>query len=315
MTHRWLSIPLALLFVHCDPVAMAPPKTDAPSTTDLALNAKRSFWTALHAARYESIDGLLEDLTAAYIEAPSDSELALLTAHAHLWRLSERSRLDPVPARITDHAALAAHYFSQAERMSPEDDRIPGWLGGTLAALGSINDDERLKRQGYFTLLDSAARFPEFNHFSFGYALSTLPPEHARWPEVVAAMWTSVDVCAGRSVPREAPDYEPFASQKAEEADLAGRRRVCWNSALAPHNFEGFFLHNGDVLVKNGQPEVAIVMYENAKLSRTYGSWTYRDVLEERIASAPARARRFGSDGSGEMMVSSSFACTGCHAE
>jgi len=37
-------------------------------------------------------------------------------------------------------------------------------------------------------------------------------------------------------------------SKKTKE----GKKRVCWNSWIAPHNFEGFFLNMGDMLVKSG---------------------------------------------------------------
>jgi hypothetical protein len=254
-----------------------------------------------------------ESLTAAYVAEPRDGELALLLGHAHLWKLAERSREPALAAAITDHAVLATHYFDQAETMKPDDTRIKGWLGGSQLALASINDDERMRRRGYFTLRAGAEAYPEFNEFSFGYAMSVLPKSHERWSEVVDAMWKSVDVCAGEKVSRQSPDYAPFNSEAAEHADLAGPRRACWNSEIAPHNFEGFFLHNGDVLVKNAQPEVAVKMYQNAKLSRSYAEWPYRDVLEQRIASVKARAERFELDGSGEMMVASAQTCTGCH--
>jgi hypothetical protein len=297
----------------CDPVAMAPDKTNVPANNPSAVQAKRAFREALRAGQYDALPEVTSALTTAYVADPRDAELALLAGHAHLWRLAERSRLAAVPATITDEAVLAAHYFDQAKAMRPEDSRIDGWFGSTLLALGAINDDEHLRRKGYFALKSGASAYPEFNHFTFGYAMSTVPVTHERWPEVVRAMWESVDVCAGSAVSREVPDYARYASAQAEERDRSGARRVCWNSALAPHNFEGFFLQGGDVLVKNGQPDAAIRMYENARLSRSYASWPHRDALERRISSARARAERFRTTGDGEMMVDSPLACTGCH--
>ena len=64
-------------------------------------------------------------LTAAYLENPSDPELALLLPHVHLWTLSERSRgaaaADP---GITDHAILADRYFGEAHALASSDARI-----------------------------------------------------------------------------------------------------------------------------------------------------------------------------------------------
>ena len=72
-----------------------------------------------------------------------------------------------------------------------------------------------------------------------------------------------------------------------------GPRRVCWNSWIAPHNFEGFFLNFGDMLVKAGQPELAVSMYRNAQLAREYATWPYKAVLEARIRDAAKNVEAF----------------------
>jgi hypothetical protein len=94
---------------------------------------------------------------------------------------------------------------------------------------------------------------------------------------------------------------------------------VCWNSWIAPHNFEGFFLNFGDMLVKAGQPETAVVMYRNARLAREFPTWPYRAVLEARIANAAANVEPFrradSPPGAPALMVRSAFACMACHQE
>jgi len=62
----------------------------------------------------------------------------------------------------------------------------------------------------------------------------------------------------------------------------APKKRVCWNSWIAPHNFEGFFLNLGDMLVKAGDWQTAQKIYANAKLPKEYATWKYQAVLEER---------------------------------
>ena len=98
-----------------------------------------------------------------------------------------------------------------------------------------------------------------------------------------------------------------------------GPKRVCWNSWIAPHNFEGFFLNFGDMLVKAGQPETAVTMYGNARLAREFPAWPYRAVLEARIAGAAANVEAFRkadpAPGSPALMIRSPFACTACHQE
>ena len=99
-----------------------------------------------------------------------------------------------------------------------------------------------------------------------------------------------------------------------------GKKRACWNSKKAPHNFEGFFLNMGDLLVKKGKPALAKKIYGNAKLSKTYQKWPFRGVLEQRIANAEKNVELFrkkidsGDNPKHDMlMFNSSFACMACH--
>ncbi len=77
--------------------------------------------------------------------------------------------------------------------------------------------------------------------------------------------------------------------------------------------FDRFFVHTGDVLVKNGEPELAVAMYQNARFSLSFRRWPFQETLAERIAAAEARALRFEREGEGDMMVNSTISCTGCH--
>jgi hypothetical protein len=122
-------------------------------------------------------------------------------------------------------------------------------------------------------------------------------------------------VCVGEKVDRANPDYARYMRLETKE----GPKRVCWNSWIAPHNFEGFFLNFGDMLVKAGQPEVAAAMYRNATHAREYPGWRYKAVLEERIVNAAKNVEAFrrpepGPD-SATLMVRSTFACMGCHQQ
>jgi hypothetical protein len=100
-----------------------------------------------------------------------------------------------------------------------------------------------------------------------------------------------------------------------------GTKRVCWNSRIAPHNFEGFFLNMGDMLVASGDWQTAQIIYANAKLSATYAQWPYRGVLEQRIVNARANGEAFRGpvgrnrqNGTGpRLMIAESFSCMACH--
>jgi len=104
-------------------------------------------------------------------------------------------------------------------------------------------------------------------------------------------------------------------------ATTEGKKLACWNTWIAPHNFEGFFLNMGDMLVKAGDWQMGRKLYENARLSPTYAQWPYREVLEQRIREAPGNGAVFNAVGEAkvpadqQIMIKSTFACMACHQQ
>lgn len=187
-------------------VYSAPRKVAHASDSPQAIQAQQAFRAALLAQRYEALPELTEALTAAYVKYPNDPKLALLVGHAHLWRVAERDRDPNRRAGVTDALVLANFYFNEAYRLQPDDHRIAGWMASTQIALGSVHDDERARRRGYFTLKASAQAYPEFNYFTMGYVLSRLPAGDPKLGEAVEAMWTALDRCLGHKADRRHPD-------------------------------------------------------------------------------------------------------------
>jgi hypothetical protein len=300
----------------------APAKSPSTVRTPASVQADEQFWRTLHGGDYERIPSALTALKAAYLADPSDAVTAAHIGWLHIWRLAERARLAPaLGPEITDHAVLARKYFEEAVRLDPREARYLGFYASLLMAEGSIHRDEKLVRRGYYTMRDAVAAWPEFNYFTAGYSAGALPHDSPRFREGLEAQWRNLDVCVGERVDRTNPDYRRYMRLETRE----GPKRVCWNSWIAPHNFEGFFLNLGDMLVKAGQPETAVTMYGNARLASAYATWPYRDVLEARIASAAANVEAFRrpeaapgtppTPGAPTMMVRSRYACMGCHQQ
>jgi len=80
--------------------------------------------------------------------------------------------------------------------------------------------------------------------------MSSRPYDSERFKEGLDDQWRNLDVCVGETVDRQHPDYARYMRLETRE----GPKRVCWNSWIAPHNFEGFFLNFGDMLVKGASP-------------------------------------------------------------
>ena len=292
-------------------VATAPAKLAQP-TDDHGRAVAAQFWDALHAGAYERIDALLESHAQVLVATPGDASTAAHKGWLHAWRLAERARAAPA-ARITEHATLARVLFDDAARLKPEDARILGFAAGFTMTEATIAGDQKALRRGYYRMKDAVAAFPEFNLFTSGYTMSSGASDSAAFREGLEQQWATLDVCFGERVARQSPRLDKYLALRTTE----GTKRVCWNSWIAPHNWEGFFLNFGDMLARARDRPNARAMYEAARLSETYSQWPWREVLERRLAhldELPDRLERAAADErEWTPMVKSAFACSGCH--
>ena len=310
--------PLALLIFFlggCSSIAIALAPTREPEApSDATERGERLFAEALLEGSYERLPEILEELTRLSVEHPRDGRLHLLLGMAHLWRVSEKER-DPAPSpRLTEHVVLSRHYLGSARALLPEDPRVHGWNAGAMLATATLLDDARARREGYFEMQDAMSDFPEFNLFSASFVFSRLPADDPKYePEVVDSMFEATARCYG-DADRWAERRASVAAAMAEVERPTDERRVCYPSPDAPHNVEGFFLHFGDALSKAGRLDDAREAWSLAQLVPSFRTWPYRAELEARLADPEAHSRvaRAGRAGEG-MMITSRFACSGCH--
>jgi len=310
-------ITTASLVTGCSALAIwaAADKVPSGERTAAALRADELFWRTLHGGRYDRIPAVLTALKAAYLENPSDPVTAAHVGWMHIWQLAERARQEP-PGRdpgITDHAVLGRKYFEEAVRLNPREARYQGFYAALLLTEGTIHRDEKLRRRGYYAMREAIAAWPEFNYFTAGAVFSGQPHDSERFAEGLEYQWLTLDACAGEKVDRADPDLARYMHLETK----AGPKRVCWNSWIAPHNFEGFFLNMGAMLVKAGKPEIAVKVYANARHTPDFASWPYRDVLEDRIRTAATSVEAFRQEnpapGAPTMLARSRYACMACH--
>ncbi len=295
-------------------VQLAPKKQAAKTRSEAALKADELFWQTFHNGEYEKIQPALDVLTAAYLQTPNDAVTAAHIAWLHTWRISEQARKDTLAATITDDIVLGRRYFQEAVKLDPSEARYLGFLAANTLAEGNLHKDERLTREGYFMLLDAIKAWPEFNLFTGGYVMSRLPPDSPQFREGLEWQWRTLDVCTQEKVDRANPDFSKYMSKETRE----GRKRPCWNSWIAPHNFEGFFLNMGDMLVKSGDWQTAQKIYANAKLSKEYANWKYQNVLDDRMQQAQGNVALFNATNETakpRIMIRSEFSCMVCHQQ
>lgn len=310
-----------ITFLVTSTVSAGPKKKPSKTRSEEAIQAEFFFWEVFHNGLYDLIPDVLNALTAAYLTNPNDSTTAAYIGAAHAWRLSERARTDPIPATITDHAVLARKYFEEKVRMDPHDAHYIGFLGSLMMSEADVHGDAKLMDEGYKTLLKSTKLYPEFNYVTAGLTLTggiveSLPSANSKiFKTALEWQWKAMELCLGARINRANPDASPYMDRFTTE----GPKKVCWNTELAPHKFEGFYLNMGDMLVKSGDWRTAQKIYANARLSPNYATWQFAPILEQRIAEAQSNVALFNTPPgpSGQfvkpMMAQSAFACTGCH--
>jgi hypothetical protein len=274
----------------------SPEKIATTSDTALAQSARAHFWQDFHAGRYDQLPALTSELTAAYLETSTDPGLARLLALTHLWTISERRRTKGQDPRVTESALLAEKYFGEALRLEPSDHRLPGFLGITRLVNGNIHADAKLSTDGYLTIQDGVAAFPEFNLFVLSTGLGQLTATDARFDEGVEAIWRNFEICAKDTINRT-PSLEQLST----------------NTEITPHNLEGFFLQWGDLLIKQGKGEIAKSVYEQAKLVDEYPNWPFKSVLETRIGSIAALRPGVRNNQQEVAASGSAISCMMCH--
>ena len=285
----------------------------------LAEVADTLFWRTLHSGQYDSVPRAMLLLKAAYLQNPRDPRTTAHVGFLHAWSAAERARLASIPPTITDHVVLARTFFARAAALDPSDPRVQGFHAVFEMSDANVQRDSTAVAAGLARGRAAIAAWPEFNWFTVGYTLSGLDHASPLFREGLDMQWLTVDACSRTSIDRTNPTANLVLGAAATEQDPR-RRRACWNSWIAPHNVEGFFLNMGDMLVKSGDWRTGVRVYALARGMSSYPRWAFRDVLEARIARAEQNVAAFRRPGAEEsdgptIMLRSRFACVACHQQ
>jgi hypothetical protein len=302
------SLTLAAVLAGCSETAQRV-VADSPAPT-----ASEAFWTAFLAQRYDQLPVVIDGLAGAAAASPDDPWAAELHAIAIVWQIQEAAR-DPSldRSRIATLAVTAEHSLLRANELAPTDPMILGRLGSLEIGIGSVLHDAARIAQGTAEIDEGVRQYPEFTLFNRARLFFDLPAGDPGAADRMDDFWKKLDACAGQPVDRLAFDLGPYLSQVTD----TGPRRVCWNTEHTPHGVEGFFLYMGDALLRRGDAATARAIYANARNSPEYASWPFRDVLDDRIASADDWAARLtDADATNDpgLISAAAIACASCHA-
>ncbi len=278
MKNIFITIALAIFASSCStfiPKFIA--KKEAKLCTDPAcMEADKYFWDNFHAGNYDSIPNILEKLKQSYYKNPGDYKLLSHIAFTHAWAIGEDGKAED-SAQIIDHATLARQYFKDAFELTPEKDwRLYGFYASFMMAEGTIHGNDKQVTKGYFEMKKAVKKYPEFNLFTKAYSIMN----GGRRAEAIEDLWKNLDKCACEKVDRKNLDYRNYISLRNVESKMS----TCWNTWIAPHNLDGFFLIFGDLLLQEKDRQGALMMYRNATYTDNFDNWHYKGKVLQRIS-------------------------------
>ncbi|MCW3105385.1 MAG: hypothetical protein JWO09_3825 [Bacteroidetes bacterium] len=293
----------------------------APPTAE---ELHRGFMDHLHQGNYDSIPSILNSLYEGLNRNPQDAQLNADLGFVYLWQFSERGRKAPV-AGIEKSIYLSNYYFREAIKYNPADPRLKGFQSATEICQGALSKDLDQIYRGYSDAYAAIKEWPQFNKFALSLVSSQLNKNSFFFRQAINYQWELIDDCSCKSlekaeVLRSADKVFPELIRELEKTQDPLIKRACWNTTIAPHNFEGFLLNFGDMLVKQGNFDEAHTIYSAARLSPTFAEWAYRDVLEKRISEMKENRKAFVKrpellvmTDDRQIFINSVLSCTGCH--
>lgn len=261
----------ALFFLPCVACALAatlaatahraPPV--APDGQPPARAAESLFFTALNDDPGRR-DDALRALYGAFHAAPDDGGTNLFLGLCHLWIAAEGDRADP---SFLQHLILARHFLQRAQRLLPDDSRIPSWLCSAERAVAAAEGDRAAKDAAEARLAAAAEADPTFHSVA-----------------LVVMHWDS---------PADSPGFRSALAALRAAAAGADDDPSATNAPRWPHNIEGFCLAAAQCELKAGEPHRAAAMLAAAQERPSYASWPFRQLADQMLDSLPDLARRY----------------------
>jgi len=258
----------------------------APVRAPIALKAEETFFRALnHDVKLQK--QALRELTAAYATNPRDGRTTVLLGLGHLWMAGEGSRTNP---ETLEHLYLSESFLARAQKLPPEDPRIPSWIVPARIAIAGVEGEPSRREQIMSELLTAYAEYPAFHSFT------------------VALL--------GFDSPRGSESFER-GRQALHSALNCVDDSACRNDPHWPHNVEAFRTFAADHELKAGNVAKAKAMLESVKAHSAYATFLFPDEVEDRLANLGQFAALYANDDPRDdppSIVAGDRVCRACHA-
>ena len=276
---------------------------------------ENEFLTALGSGNFYAIDNLKQRYLRIVVDpqtlgktAKANARMGFLSLWQYLerWRypLSDLQNPENEPGKLVDDCQK---YFLEASKLDSNNPIYAGFSADCTLLKGMKSNNPGMVQEGGLKAKSAIEQLSEFNLFTVAYALAAGPAEvqtpvgakpNPMLETAIRMMYKNLSVCFNQTVGPDNLDLTPVVNSIIGNDEImrsirSGNQKYCINSSVAPHNFEGFFLVMGDMILKSKTPasrDLALIAYNNAsaahhllsETSEDYKTWPFKDVLEAR---------------------------------
>ncbi|HEY8518342.1 MAG TPA: hypothetical protein VIS07_22745 [Candidatus Binatia bacterium] len=269
-------------------------------------------YAALVRADVDALPAVIAALDDAVARDPQDGVSAFYAGTMRLWRLTQlRGAPQPDLVEMAHEAQAMLEHLETARALRPQSEHAAAFLGVAQVTVGSYVGDESRVEYGRAVLADAVPLHPVYVNGVRAITLGALPRSHPAFADAVAAMEATIEGCG---LVASGEDGLGFVHPEGTQPSA---RRMCNNLGVVAHVWEGILLTFGDIAVKQGDARRARALYASARSAPNSDTWTLRELLDERIAQADARAALYLDDDPSndpKTWMEGDKICTGCHA-
>ncbi|MCX6131069.1 MAG: hypothetical protein NTX25_18675 [Proteobacteria bacterium] len=292
--------------------------TPTPYGSEEEALVDKAFFVDLNSGNYDRIAFHKQEFSRLLSKSKSHIVSQARLGFLNLWTYSERFRNpENLTPDLFQNVENCTQFFKIASKSAPKNIIYKGFSADCSMLEGLVENKLLVLASGVAQIPAAIGGLPEFNNFTIGYALTSLPYDNPIFSVGLELLFANLDVCFKTHFDRNNPDVTPFLAAFKPEGNL----RFCANTAKAPHNFEGFFMVIGDVLIKAGKVDAAKAAYRSAMaIPSSFNSWPFKNQVLDRINHAQKNVEAFRNDAKPlvmptgpTMMFHSTYSCMGCH--
>lgn len=282
-----------------------------PATQGGALDA---FWTTFLAGDIDGAKAAQAKLVAARAASPNDATLPIVLGMSYVWANAENARAK-TPMTLPEMQAAAQATIANLQdgtKLAPNEPRAWAHLGTAMVTIGGATGDATMRDQGQALVVQKTMPVEKAEAaFALAAAMSQAPLGTPGFEQSIEYFFTAFEDCLDKKLDRNNPDFSGYDAKRTTKRP----KDVCFNQPHWPHAEEGNFLVFGDALVKANMIDAAKKAYAAALAVPEAKTWTYKSVVEGRLAEdLTKRMRSYRVPGATAASVGAApFNCVQCH--